>query len=212
MLLCWSAKGGSGTTVVASAFALVRSRNRPTVLADLGGDVPAALGMPEPAGPGVLEWLASPTADVAALARLATSATDSLQLLPRGHGSIAAVPEHRWAALAAALDGLTATVVVDIGTWPPPEPLASVATHSILVIRPCYLALRRAVALDVRPTGVVVVHEPGRALGARDVEQSLGVPVVAEIAYDPAVARAVDAGLLSARMPRSLVHSLRGAA
>ncbi len=212
MLLCWSAKGGSGTTVVASALALVHSRSRPTVLADLGGDVPAALGMPEPAGPGLIEWLASPTADVAALARLATEATDSLQLLPRGRGSIATVPDHRWADLAAALDSFTATVVIDVGTMVPPAPLASVASQSILVIRPCYLALRRAAALAVRPTGVVVVHEPGRALGARDVEHTIGAPVVAEISYDPAVARAVDAGLLAARLPRVLTQSLRGAA
>ena len=61
-------------------------------------------------------------------------------------------------------------------------------------------------------SGIVLVHEPGRALTARDVERSLGAPVVAELHYDPAVARAVDAGLLAARLPRSLAHSLKSAA
>ena len=59
---------------------------------------------------------------------------------------------------------------------------------------------------------MVLIDEPGRALRARDVEHALGAPVIAEIGYDPAVARAVDAGLLVARLPRSLVQPLGGAA
>ena len=57
MYLCWSAKGGSGTTVIAAALGLVLSHHRPTLLVDLGGDAPAALGMAEPSGPGVHDWL-----------------------------------------------------------------------------------------------------------------------------------------------------------
>jgi hypothetical protein len=63
-----------------------------------------------------------------------------------------------------------------------------------------------------RPTGIVLVTEPGRALGARDVERAIGAPVVAEVPYDPAVARAVDAGLLATRLPGSIARPLRGAA
>ena len=41
--LCWSVKGGSGTTVVSSALAVVSARaNENAVLVDLRGDVPAA--------------------------------------------------------------------------------------------------------------------------------------------------------------------------
>jgi hypothetical protein len=86
------------------------------------------------------------------------------------------------------------------------------AEHSLLVTRPCFIALRRAQQLVVRPTGIVLVDEPGRALTSSDVEHALGVPVVAEVRLDPAVARAVDAGLMVARLPRSLVASLRCAA
>lgn len=210
MFLCWSAKGGSGTTVVAAALALVLSRQRPTLLVDLAGDAPAALGLPEPAGPGLVDWLASTTADAAALQRLAVPATDALQLLPRGSGS--ASHAARWRDLAEALTAMASTVVLDAGTGAPPAELFAVAPHRLLVTRPCYLSLRRAVASGLQPTGIVLLDEPGRALAARDVERSLGAPVVAELAYDPAVARAVDAGLLASRLPRSLAHSLRSAA
>ncbi len=58
---CWSLKGGSGTTVVAAGLALSIQRRigRPVLLVDLAGDLPAALGLPEPTGPGVAEWLAA---------------------------------------------------------------------------------------------------------------------------------------------------------
>jgi MinD superfamily P-loop ATPase len=210
MFVCWSTKGGSGTTVVAAALALVLARAKPVVLADLGGDLPAALGLPEPAGPGLLDWASSPTADVVALTRLATTVTESLELLPAG-GAGEATASRRWAELAQALRSLP-TVVVDAGRGLPPQPLLAVADQSLLVIRPCYLALRRAVACTIRPTGIILVREPGRALSARDVEHALDAPVVAEVPYDPAIARAVDAGLLAGRLPRSIVQPLTAAA
>ena len=80
------------------------------------------------------------------------------------------------------------------------------------MIRPCYLALRRATQLPGRVSGIVLVDEPGRALGRRDVESVIGVPVVAEIPLDPAVARAVDAGLLSCRLPATLGRALKAVA
>ena len=55
--LCWAAKGGSGTTVVAAALA--RTSELPSLLVDLDGELPAVLGLPEPDRPGVAEWLAS---------------------------------------------------------------------------------------------------------------------------------------------------------
>ena len=206
MFLCWSAKGGSGTTVVAASLALVLSHRRPTVLVDLAGDAPAALGVAEPSGPGVADWLSSPSADAAALWRLAISATDALQLLPRGQQAVA--PGVRWAELAEVLGTFNGNVVLDAGTGVPFPALITAATHNLLVTRPCYLALRRAVGCGVQPSGVVLLTEPGRALSRRDVERALGAPVVAEVQYDPAVARAVDAGLLAARLPRSLAHQL----
>lgn len=208
MFVCWSAKGGSGTTVVAAALALVLSQRHPAVLIDLGGDSPAALGTAEPNGPGIAEWLASPTADSAALSRLAVDATDALQLIPRGAAAFPPADDPQWGRLAAALGSMAATVVVDSGTGVPPAALHGAALQNLLVTRPCYLGLRRAIAAGLQPTGIVLVDEPGRALTARDVERSLNAPVVAHVHYDPAVARAVDAGLLASRLPRTLSHSL----
>src|SRR4051794_5027095 len=53
--VCWSVKGGSGTTVVASALAIVLAGRSAggAVLVARAGDAPAALGLPEPGGPGL---------------------------------------------------------------------------------------------------------------------------------------------------------------
>jgi hypothetical protein len=68
------------------------------------------------------------------------------------------------------------------------------------------------VAAPIRPSAVVLVTERGRALTAADVEDVLGVPVRAEIPWDERIARAVDAGLLAARVPRLLQRALKAAA
>jgi hypothetical protein len=207
MIICWAAKGGSGTTVVACALALGWGRG-PVTLVDLCGDSATALGLSEPTGPGVSDWLVSTTAGPDELARLATPVRDDVGLISRGS---VGVPADQWQRLAAALVAMP-MVVIDAGTGCPPGPLHDAADQSLLVTRPCFIALRRAQQLDVRPTGIVLVDEPGRALTASDVELALGTPVVAEVRLDPAVARAVDAGLLVARLPRSLLLSLRSAA
>jgi MinD superfamily P-loop ATPase len=210
MLLCWSAKGGSGTTVVTAALSLVLARTHSITIADLCGDIPAVLGLPEPSGPGLTDWLASPTADVGALAQLAVDVNSDVRLLPRGTAPMPTSP--RWADLAEALDMVDDDVVIDAGTGEPPEELAARSDQSLLVTRPCYLALRRLVAMRARPTGIVLVTEPGRSLRAVDLARSVDAPVVAEVPFDPAVSRSVDAGLLNTRLPRSLATSLRDVA
>lgn len=216
LIACWSPKGGSGTTVVATTLALLAARAAGTArIADLGGDVPATLGLPEPGGPGLAEWLtAGDDVDSDALARLEIDAGGGLRLLARGQGELAA--GDRAARLAAALAGPDPerVTVVDAAvphTGAELEVIAG-ATASLMVLRPCYLALRRAVTAPLRPSGIVLVREPGRALTRTDVEHVLGVPVTAELDVDPIVARAVDAGLLAARLPRTLARGLRHAA
>ena len=215
LIACWSAKGGSGTTVVATALASVLARSSPVggVLADLAGDVPAVLGLPEPDGPGVAQWLAAGAAvPPDALARLEVEVVPGLRVVPCG-GPLPDAPG-RGEVLAALLAADARPVVVDCGSAPEGARLAvaAAATHSLLVLRPCYLALRRAVASPVRPSGVVLVAESWRSLRARDVEDALGVPVRAVVAHDPVIARAVDAGLLAGRLPGSLRRSLRAVA
>ena len=208
MFVCWSSKGGSGTTVVAAALALIAARSQSALLVDLCGDQPGVLGIAEPSGPGVGDWLASPVADGAALLGLGVPVTDALDLLPAGC-PVDRPAEQRWVALAEALERADRTVVVDAGTGEPPSAILGGATSSLLVVRPCYLAIRSTLPITARVDGVVLVVEPGRALGRRDVERAVGAPVVAEVPYDPAVARSVDSGLLSSRLPWSLSHTLR---
>lgn len=224
LISCWSAKGGSGTTVVATALALLLSRRSPggAVIADLAGDVPTVLGLPDPSGPGLREWLeAGPDVPDDALRRIEIDARPGLGLLAWSSGRpvIGAAPdpfsgadgERLAATLAASTDR---PVVVDCGSTPGPAAVAVAASAaiSLLVLRPCYLGLRRALQLPTRPSGVILLTEPGRSLSGADVEDVLGVPVRAEIPWDPSVARAVDAGLLAARVPRGLERALRRAA
>ncbi len=225
LITCWSVKGGSGTTVVAAALGLVLARRPPhaALLVDLAGDLPAALALAETPGRGLVDWVrAGPDVAADALARLEVEVTSGLRLLPRGEGVLPAGEAGE--GLVRQLWGDHRPVVVDAGTLAPgvcadsgsggdpARTLAASASQSLLVVRPCYLALRRALATPVRPSGLVVVEEPGRALDAADVEDILGVPVIASVTHDPAVARAVDAGLLATRLPRSLARALGRAA
>ncbi len=203
--LCWSAKGGSGTTVVAAALALSSARTRPTLLVDLGDDLPATLGVSAPPGPGVGEWLSAPHANATALIELAVEVSPGLFLVPSGGlVSTGALDDVQAERLALACDRATLPTVVDAGPHGRHRVLHACAARSLIVARPCYLGLRRAVQVPGLATAAVVVHEPGRSLGVDDVGRALGVPVVAEIAWDPGVARAVDAGLLAHRLPSTL--------
>jgi hypothetical protein len=222
LVTLWSAKGGAGTSVTAAALALVLAR-RPggALVVDTAGDLPAVLGLAQPDTPGVAEWLAA-GADVPAdgLARLELPVTEGLALLPRGRAALCSPA--RAEVLASILGRDPRAVVVDAGCLGGASSgeadvevrraLAAGAVHSVLVTRPCYLALRRAVAVPLTPSGLVVVAEPGRALDADDVAAVLDAPLLARVTVDPAVARAVDAGLLVGRLPRGLERALRHAA
>jgi MinD-like ATPase involved in chromosome partitioning or flagellar assembly len=214
LLACWSAKGGAGTTVVASVLALLASRAADALLVDLAGDAAAALGVDEPTGPGVADWLtAGDDVPADALGRLEIAVTPHLALLPRGGDSSRGLG-HRGDVLAAVLASDGRPVVVDCGTLASSAAMAvaAAADRSLLVTRACFLALRRALAAPVSPTGVVVVREEGRSLSPAAIAEAIEVPIVATVDVDPSIARAVDAGLLHARLPRSIERSLRDAA
>jgi MinD-like ATPase involved in chromosome partitioning or flagellar assembly len=213
MIVCWSVKGGSGTTVVASTLALVHAEKSPrgALIVDLAGDVPAVLGLAEPGGIGIGEWFAqNENSSRMTLQSIAIQATANLQLISRGSGQITA--NASFAELAASLATFDVPIVVDAGCGVVSAELLARASSSLLITRPCYLSLRRAAQLNVAPTGVVLVNEPGRALGKRDVESVIGAPVIAEITFDATISRAVDAGLLASRLPGILAKQLSVAA
>ena len=92
--------------------------------------------------------------------------------------------------------------------------MLEVADASLVVVRGCYLTLRRAVRAPrplARASGVVLVAEPGRSLGRRDVADVLDRPVLAEVPVRAAIARAVDAGLLPTRLPEVLARPVHEA-
>ena len=213
----WSVKGGSGVTLVSAvAAALLARRSGRAVLIDLCGDQPAALGISEPSSPGVCDWLASADGSADALDRLLVQVEPGLWLLPRGRAQT--WPEERPAELAQFLQSMGCDVVIDAGVVSEAGVISELgrnlaaAGRSLLVTRPCYLALRRATAAGVKADGVVVVSELGRALSEADVAAVLGLAVVATVDVDPAIARSVDAGLLIRRNHRALERSLRGVA
>ena len=213
MIVCWSVKGGSGTTVVASTLALMRAAEsqRGALLVDLAGDVPAVLGLAEPSGQGISDWFTH--CDLGSritLQSIAIQATANLQIITRGSKQLDA--SLNFTELCAALKTFDLPIIVDACCGLPSPDLLAHASSSLLVTRPCYLSLRRAAQLSVSPTGIVLINEPGRALGKHDVEAVIGAPVVSEIIFDAAIARAVDAGLLASRIPTIMSKQLAAVA
>ncbi len=137
-------KGGVGTSVVAAGLALgTAASGVDCLLVDLGGDQPSILGVPASGGPGVGDWLAAgPDVPVDALAELESPVTDRLSLLHLGDGA-GLVKGERLEVLAAVLAGSSRPVVVDAGVTAAAGLWWSGRGESLLVLRPCYLGLRR---------------------------------------------------------------------
>lgn len=200
----WRAKGGAGCSVISAATAIVAARRTATLLVDLDGDQPALLGLTA-ADRGVADWLAADSPPADALRRLEIPVGDRLSVLPLGGDAATARSDdsERVRALTDALLGDDRLVVADAGGGDERfEPVFAHPARSVLVTRSCYLALHRR--LPRRPDRVVIVQEAGRSLRSSDVATATGAPVAAVIDWDPAVARAVDAGLLARRLPGSL--------
>ena len=217
LLALWSPKGGSGTSVLAASVALVLARGPAAGcrLADLDGDQPAIFGLGAEPELGLLDWLAAgPEAPTEALDRLAVEVAPGVALLPFGGPAspLTARPAaEAGAALAVALRDGPVPVVADCADAADPatRAIAEVADATVVVVRGCYLALRRAVRAPAlaRTVGAVLVEEPGRSLSRREVCDVLGVPVLARVPFREQVFRAVDAGVLPARLPDALARA-----
>lgn len=207
----WSVKGGVGVSSVAAMMAIGSAeRADPTVLVDLCGDQPTVLGdVPDPDQSGVSEWLAEPGDAVdRGLAESMVPARPDLFYVTRGLAPLGGSVDQ----LIDALRSLSHRVVVDCGVLTS-EPefrrsVASSADASIVVLRQCFMTLRAMHEFDIRPSGVVLIREPGRHLGRADVEAAAGAPILAEVAYDSTISRSIDAGLARSRLPRRLVRTM----
>lgn len=179
----FAAKGGQGTTVTACATAIALAEHGANVLiVDLRGDAATVLGLAE-IGDGVV-----------------AEARTHLRVLRT-------TPD----ALAASQLPFAEVYVFDADADQADRLADRYDARRVLVTRSCYLALRRATALGNCADDVVVVEESGRALTAADIAGILGVPLVTRIAYDPAVARGVDSGLLASRLPAALRRAVTDA-
>lgn len=210
LITCWSPKGGSGTSVVAAACAIALA-DRGARLADLGGDQPAICGVAHDPEVGLTDWLgAGPGAPADALARLEVEVAPGIRLLPRGAPPSPHTPPETLAALGVALrDGPPA--IVDLGSLVELAPEAAeavleVADVTVLVLRGCYLALRRAVRVAAagRADAVAFVDERGRSLRAAQVLEVLGRRTLVPFPATAPIARAVDAGVVLRRPPAPL--------
>lgn len=205
----WSVKGGAGSSVVAVALASMWSATSPfgSLLVDCDGDIPAMVGSVEPNGPGITEWLhAESDVPIAALDRLQLSLAEQVSLLPKGKRSLK--KSERSGEFLQYLQQQSASVVIDLGVVDHNSEFAlevlAMASRSVLVLRSCFVTLRRALALDLSPTDIVLIEEPQRALCRGDVEDVLGQKLSTVVPFDPAIARCVDAGLLLAKLPEQL--------
>ncbi|MET0627509.1 MAG: hypothetical protein ABW033_03525 [Acidimicrobiia bacterium] len=211
LLALWSPKGGSGTSVLAAACALVIARGPAggCRVADLAGDQAAIFGLAGEPELGLADWLdAGAEAPVEALDRLLVEVAPGVALLPTGAMTRTLQPRadaEAGAALAVALRDLPVPVVADCGSAQDPaeRAIVEVADVAVVVLRGCYLALRRAVRSPVLACsmGAVLVDEPGRSLTRREIADVLDTPVLARVPIRDTVARAVDAGVLAARLP-----------
>ena len=218
LLALWSPKGGSGTSVFTAACALVLAREFGAAsgvrVADLDGDQPAIFGLGADPELGLVDWLgAGPEAPTEALDRLLIEVAPGVGLLPRGGTARVLAPlaaAEAGAALAVALGDGPVPTLVDCGAADEPATRAvvEVADVAIVVLRGCYLGLRRAVRSPAlgRTGGAVLVEEPGRSLAAADVADVLDLPVLARVPVKSVVARAVDAGVFATRLPDPLVR------
>jgi hypothetical protein len=133
MFLCWSAKGGSGTTVVSAALSLVLSHRRPALLVDLAGDAPAALGMPNPLAPVSPTGWPHPPPTPRHCSGWPCPPPTPCRCSPPARTHRLADGSPRWGAVGRRRSptlGRGHAVVIDAGTGSPPAELLAAASHT----------------------------------------------------------------------------------
>ena len=220
----WSLKGGVGATTTATATAVLRARaGHKVLLVDTQGDLPHAVGLADAEPKGMAEWLSSSSS--ASLSQFEYPAASDLHLLPLGFSPLEPDPA-KLAQLVEQLAQDPRDVIVDCGClWRhelfnsdfPAEPsgqfklahsLLAGAQSSLLVVRSCFLGLRRLDYSPWQPSAAILILEAGRALGHKEVATLAKCTVATQLELDVRVGRAVDAGLLASELPSDYGHAL----
>ena len=212
------AQGRVGVSSVAAMTGVTLSQQgRAVRLVDLCGELPALFGLDEPVE-GLASWSIEFEASGGDFDDLSVELDPALSMVARGLGRLRSDllgGLFRW------VESSPADVVVDAGTlwpddesasWPTRSALVTAADLSVLVTRPCFLSMRRAMQMStttpLRPDCAVLVVEAGRELTRVDCERVLRVPVVAEVPVEPEIAAAVDAGTVLTRTPAAVAVEL----
>ena len=193
----------------------VRAGARPRAaaarLADLDGDQPPMLGLAADPATGLRDWLRS------ASRRRPTRSTGwpstvapGLTLLPAGPPALAAVAPEAGAALGVALRERPDRRRSSTSACRRHPARRGVARGGRRERRRAARLLPRAAPRGAHArstagaTGAVLVEEPGRALGRREVADVLGVPVLATVPVRSSIARVVDAGVFAGPAARGV--------
>ena len=218
LLALWSPKGGSGTSVLAAARALVLARGPAAGcrIADLGGDQPAIFGLAGEPELGLSDWLeAGAAAPVEALDRLLVEVAPGIALLPFG-AAVARCVHVRRPRPGPRSRSRCATfpfpVVADCGAADDPATRALAEVADVVVVVDTRLLPRaaprgaraRARAFDRAPCSST---SRGARLSRREIADVLGMPVLARVPVRDTVSRAVDAGVLATRLPDVLARA-----
>lgn len=193
------ASGGLGTSTLAAGLAQVAARREPVALVDLaraGGGLDVLLGLEREPG---WRWddLAQASGHLGDLAPRLPQ-LGGVGVVSAGRGGREPTQE----AATAVLRALTRTcplVVVDAGRGEQAAAAHWAQTRTWLLVAADVrgvLAGRQVVqALGLHDVEVVVREGPGRRLGAGDVEESLGLPVVGRVGHHRGLAAAQAQGL-----------------
>ena len=208
LIILSSPKGGSGTSVVTASLAIVSSSSTPTLLVDLAGDQAAIMGLPEPPV-GINDWTNGMTHRE--FDEILIACNDNLQLAPFGSSAVEIFSTSAWGNLARELmqrESNGVNIIIDFGQGDLPLAFNKLTDMHFMVTRPCYLSLRRAVNIEQKFSGVIVVQEHDRVLTTSDVESVMKLKCVAEVPYSSEISRRVDSGLLKSRLPVPLHAAL----
>lgn len=215
MIVVWGVKGGAGVTVVTALLAM--GHTEPVVATSFDHDLSHVFGRSNaPGAAGLTEWTnSSQDVDASAVRSLLVDVDDRVKILPVGQQTIGRRPVADLGENNSALivDGGIASDAYNTERIDQLFDCADVAELSLMVIRPCYLSLERAGSQLPRCDGLIVVRERWQAIKATDIEGVFGLPVLATLDVEPALARLVDEGQIirasAHRRIRTSVQALR---